>query len=169
VRAILVRPTHEDELAAVGALTLDAYAVDGFVTPDSPYAVELRDAATRAREAELYAAVDEDGALLGTVTYCPGGSSYQEVARAREGEFRMLAVSPHARRCGVAQALVRTCLRRSTELGYTAVALSSMPDQRAAHRLYERLGFRRAPELDWRPRPEIPLLGFRLDLTPPAG
>ena len=167
--AILVRPAREDELRDVGTLTLDAYAVDGFVTPESPYAATLRDAAARAREAELYAAVDEEGTLLGTVTYCPEGSPYQEVAREGEGEFRMLAVSGQARRRGVAQALVRTCLRRSSELGYTAVALSSMPGQRPAHRLYERLGFRRAPELDWRPHPETPLLGFRLNLIPPAG
>jgi hypothetical protein len=35
----------------------------------------------------------------------------------------------------------------------------------AAHRLYERSGFRRVPERDWTPTPEVPLLAFRLDLT----
>jgi hypothetical protein len=33
-----------------------------------------------------------------------------------------------------------------------------------AHRLYERLGFRRAPERDWAPRRGIDLIGFQLDL-----
>lgn len=162
---LVIRPAHEDELAAVGALTFDAYAADGFVSAGSPYAEDLRDAASRSREAELYVAVDEHGALLGTVTYCPEGSTYQEVAGDREGEFRMLAVAPEARGRGVAEAMVRMCVERSEELGYDALVLSSMPNQRAAHRIYARVGFRRVPELDWKPRPEIDLLAFRLDLS----
>lgn len=167
--SLVIRPAHEDELAAVGALTFDAYAADGFVSADSPYAGDLRDTSSRARDAELYVAVDEDGRLLGTVTYCPEGSPWQEVAGEREGEFRMLAVAPDARRRGVAEGLVRMCLERSRELGYDAVVLSSMSSQQAAHRVYERIGFRRDPEHDWRPRPEIELLAFRLDLAGPEG
>lgn len=164
---LVIRPAHDEELDAVGALTLDAYAADGFVTGVGDYADELRDAATRAREAELYVAVGEDGALLGTVTYCAQGSPYQELAGPGEGEFRMLAVAPAARRRGVAEALVRMCVERSRELGYDAVVLSSMPNQLAAHRVYDRVGFRRTPELDWRPTPAVDLLAFRLDLSPP--
>ncbi len=166
--SLVIRPAHGDELTTVGALTFDAYAADGFVTADSPYAEDLRDAASRAGEAELYVAVGEDGTLLGTVTYCPEGSTWQEVAGEHEGEFRMLAVAPGARRRGVAEAMVRMCVERSEELGYDAVVLSSMRSQEAAHRVYERVGFRRTPELDWRPRPEIELLAFRLDLREPA-
>lgn len=166
--SLTIRPAHDDELSAVGALTFDSYAADGFVTAASPYAEELRDAATRAREAELYVAVDEDGVLAGTVTYCAEGSPYQEVAGPHEGEFRMLAVAPGARGRGVAEAMVRLCVERSVELGYDAVVLSSMPDQQTAHRIYERVGFRRTPELDWKPTPEVDLLAFRLDLSRPA-
>lgn len=167
--SLVIRPAQDEELPAVGALTFDAYAADGFVSSDGEYAAELRDAATRAREAELYVAVDEEGWLLGTVTYCPVGSAYQEVASGpTEGEFRMLAVAPDARRQGVAEALVRMCVERSDELGYDAVVLSSMPKQEQAQRLYTRLGFRRTPELDWRPLPEIELLAFRLDLRRPT-
>jgi hypothetical protein len=42
--------------------------------------------------------------------------------------------------------------------------LSSLPVQVEAHRLYERLGFRRDPARDWTPRPGIDLLGFELTL-----
>ncbi|HLN77600.1 MAG TPA: GNAT family N-acetyltransferase [Nocardioidaceae bacterium] len=165
---LVIRPAHDEDLAAVGGLTLDAYAADRFVTRDGEYAQELRDAATRAREAELYVAVAEDGTLLGTVTYCPEGSDYRELAGSGEGEFRMLAVAPDARGRGIAEALVRMCIERSEELGYGAVVLSSMPNQERAHRLYARVGFRRTPELDWQPRPGIELLAFRLDLSPAA-
>jgi hypothetical protein len=39
----------------------------------------------------------------------------------------------------------------------------------AAHRLYEDLGFVRAPELDMRPVPHILLIGFTLDLESARG
>jgi ribosomal protein S18 acetylase RimI-like enzyme len=76
----------------------------------------------------------------------------------------MLAVSPDARRRGVAGALVGVCIERARELGYAALVLSSLPDQRPAHQLYQRLGFRRTPHLDWSPAPGVDLLAFRLDL-----
>jgi ribosomal protein S18 acetylase RimI-like enzyme len=166
--SLVIRPAHDDELAAVGALTFDAYAADGFVMPESDYATQLRDATGRAREAELYVAVGEDGSLIGTVTYCPEGSAYREVAAPGEGEFRMLAVAPGARGRGVAEALVRMCVERSVELGYDALVLSSMPLQEQAHRLYARVGFRRTPELDWKPVPTVDLIAFRLDLNGPG-
>jgi hypothetical protein len=34
----------------------------------------------------------------------------------------------------------------------------------AAHRLYERLGFMRAPERDWKPVPEVRLISYELAL-----
>jgi ribosomal protein S18 acetylase RimI-like enzyme len=162
---LLIRPAHPGELGAIGRLTLDAYAADGHVSPTDEYASVLLDAASRARSAEVYVATDEADRLLGTVTFCPEGSDYREIATAGEGEFRMLAVAPDARRRGVAEALVRLCVERSTELGYTALVLSSQATQTAAHRLYERIGFRRTPDLDWAPVPSIDLLAYRLELT----
>ncbi len=163
---VTIRPAHPSELARVGDLTVEAYAVDGFVTDEDGYAEHLRDAASRAREAEVYvAALPEAPAdVAGTVTFCPQGSPWSELAGPGEGEFRMLAVDPRARRRGVAAALVSVCVERSTELGYTAVVLSSLPVQQTAHRLYERLGFRRTPDLDWSPAAGVDLLAFRLDL-----
>lgn len=161
--SLAVRPADRGELAAVGRLTLEAYAADGYLDEDDLYAAHLLDAGARA-EAGLLLVAELDGQLVGTVTFCPPGSSFSEVALPGEGEFRMLAVAPAARRHGVAEALVRACIDRSRELGHHAVVLSSLPVQVAAHRLYRRLGFRRTPERDWSPREGIDLLGFRLDL-----
>jgi ribosomal protein S18 acetylase RimI-like enzyme len=160
---VTVRPAHTDELAVVGEITVAAYQADGFLQGDSGYAAHLLDTAARAREAELYVA-RLGVTLAGTVTYCPEGSPWREIAQPGEGEFRMLAVAPEHRRRGVAEALVATCVERAREQGCTAVVLSSLPVQQAAHRLYERLGFRRLPERDWSPYPGVDLLGFRLDL-----
>ncbi|HVH93798.1 MAG TPA: GNAT family N-acetyltransferase, partial [Nocardioidaceae bacterium] len=72
-------------------------------------------------------------------------------------------VSPENRRRGVAGALIGVCMERARELGYDALALSSLPVQQAAHRLYERLGFRRAPDRDWSPAEGVDLWVFRLE------
>jgi ribosomal protein S18 acetylase RimI-like enzyme len=159
-----IRAALPHELAAVGELTVRAYADDGFLHLGSDYADVLRDAASRSEKAELWVAVADDGRLLGSVTYCPPGSPYRELAGDGEGEFRMLAVHPSARRQGVARALVERCITRSHELGDRRVVLCSDTPMRAAHRLYAGLGFVRAPELDWSPLPGIHLLGFVLDL-----
>jgi ribosomal protein S18 acetylase RimI-like enzyme len=163
---IHVRPAHTSELPGIGELTVEAYTADGLLAHDDHYTEHLRDAVTRAREAELYVAELEDRpeVVAGTVTFCPEGSAWCELAQPGEGEFRMLAVSPTARRRGVAEALVSVCLERSVELGYRAVVLSSLPVQQAAHRIYRRLGFRRTPDLDWSPAEDVELLAFRLDL-----
>ena len=166
---VVVRPVHLSELARVGDLTAEAYTTDGFVEPSDDYAEHLRDAVTRAREAELYVAVlpedpERPDDPMGTVTFCPEGSPLCELAQPGEGEFRMLAVDPRARRRGVADALVGTCVERSRELGYRAVVLSSLPAQTPAHALYRGHGFRRTPERDWSPVLGIRLLAFRLDL-----
>ena len=158
-----VRPAHTSELAEVGDLTARAYAASDLLIEEDPYIEHLRDAASRARDAELYVAVVEER-IAGTVTFCQHGSTWSEIAQPGEGEFRMLAVDPDFRRRGVAESLVGVCLERSTELGYTALMLCSLEVQAPAHRIYERLGFRRCPERDWSPWPGVDLLAFRLEL-----
>ncbi len=165
---VTVRPARPEELPAAGELVVAAYLADGVVPPGDPYLDDLRDATDRARDSVVLVAVDGD-ALVGTVTWCPAGSSHREVAGDEEGEFRSLGVAPAARGRGVGELLVRACLRHAAEEGYRAVALSSAEWMTAAHRLYARLGFVRAPERDWRPVPDVQLLAYRLELTSAGG
>lgn len=165
-----VRRAKPDEHDAIGLLTEKGYRVDGFLDGptggDDGYADELRDAAHRADNAELVVAV-EGKQILGTVTWCPVGSSYRELSDADDqGEFRMLAVSPDARRRGVARALVQWCIDQARAQRLTEIRLCSLPQMSSAHALYASLGFTRSPELDWRPVADVDLLGFKLDLTP---
>lgn len=159
-----IRLADAADLEAVGEVTLAAYA-EFTHGPDDPYVARLRDAATRAREAELWVA-ECGGVVAGTVTVCPAGSPWREIGRDGEGEFRMLAVSPTARGLGVGEALARHCLDLSRAAGHSAVVLSSLPGMAAAHRLYTRLGFRRLPERDWSPMPGVDLLAFGTLLSP---
>jgi ribosomal protein S18 acetylase RimI-like enzyme len=166
---ITIRPAHESELASIGELTIESYGADGFIdkhgeTP-TPYALKLADARSRFDEAELVVAVDDTGALLGTVTIAPPGTPWAQIAGPAHLEFRMLAVTPAARGRGVGEALARRVLDRAVELGLRGVVLSSSQDMHAAHRIYERLGFHRTPEADWSPVPEVMLITYRLDFT----
>lgn len=160
-----IRLAEPPEYAEIGDLTVAAYQSDELIPADSDYADDLSDAPSRARDAELWVAVDQ-GALLGSVTYCPPGSPYRELARPGEGEFRMLAVSPTHRRRGAARALVEHCITRSMAAGDRQIVICSLRQMRGAHRLYESLGFVRLPERDWRPIPSVDLLAFALPLQP---
>ena len=56
---IELRRAREDEWAAVGELTAGAYLADGAMPAEDPYYDVLRDAASRAGEADLWVATDE--------------------------------------------------------------------------------------------------------------
>lgn len=162
--AVLIRPAAgAAELAAAGDVALRAYLADGLVAAGSPYAATLRDAAARAAGAEVLVAVD-GSAVLGTVTVITADGPLREISREGEAEFRMLAVAPEAAGCGVGAALVGDVAARVRAAGFTRLVCSSRPAMRAAHRLYVRLGFTRAPERDWAPAPGIDLIVFELAL-----
>jgi len=76
----------------------------------------------------------------------------------------MLAVTPKARGRGVGEALTRAVLDRARALGLSRAVLSSLDGMRSAHRLYERLGFTRLTERDWRPFPHITLIAYEIEL-----
>ena len=159
---MLIRAARPAEYDRIGELTARVYVDGGFTPADSPYLPTLRDAGTRAGGAELLVAVD-GGRLLGSVTFATGGSPYAETASTPdEAGFRMLVVDPAARGRGVGEALVRACIERAERSGARLVRLSTQPDMHAAHRLYERLGFVRTPELDWSPSPGVDLITYAL-------
>jgi ribosomal protein S18 acetylase RimI-like enzyme len=164
--SITIRPPEPGELAALGDVVVAAYDLVGAnELEDAEYVPVLRDVARRAREAVVLAAVDDEtGALLGCVTYCPDPSNpWAEHLREGEASIRMLAVDPAAQGRGVGTALIVACLDRARAEGRTGIFLHSLTIMTTAQRIYERLGFRRAPDRDW-VFPDFTLLGFELDL-----
>ncbi|CAB4735388.1 MAG: GNAT family N-acetyltransferase [Actinobacteria bacterium] len=154
----VLRRAEPQDLARIGEITVAAYA-SFTLGPDDPYVGRLRDAALRDREAELWVAADGEE-LLGSVTVCPTGSPWREIANDDEGEFRMLAVAPAAQGRGVGQALVAHAVGIARQEGRRGVAISSLVEMTDAHRLYDRCGFVRAPERDWSPVPGVELIAF---------
>ncbi|KNX39389.1 GNAT family N-acetyltransferase [Luteipulveratus halotolerans] len=160
---VQVDPQDHALLSQVGDITKRAYVDGGHLAVDDDYATHLADAAGRARDGELWAAV-EDRTVLGSVAFGPPGSPLAEVAGPDEAEFRMLSVDAAARGRGVGSALVRQCIARARAHHLRAIVLSTQPTMRDAHRIYERLGFARTPERDWKPVPSVTLKTYRLDL-----
>lgn len=157
---LTIRPAEEADLAAVGAITVEAYRVDGFLEGTEDYADTLADAAARFQAADLLVAVDASGEVLGSVTVVRPGTPYAEVSEPGELEFRMLSVAASARGRGVGDALVRAVIDQARAIGVERVVLSSSEKMAAAHRLYKRLGFTRLPDRDWAPLPGVNLMAY---------
>ena len=161
-----IRRARPEDLAAAGEVTLAAYA--DFTEGDvDDYVEHLRDTARRDREAEVWVATrDDSGDVIGTVTICPDGSPWREISKPGEGEFRMLAVAPAARGQGIGAALVDLVVNRFRRDGAPAIVMSTLPVMTSAHRIYEAVGFVRAPDLDWSPTEQVHLIAYRLELRP---
>jgi ribosomal protein S18 acetylase RimI-like enzyme len=112
----------------------------------------------------VLAAVD-GGQVVGTVTL-QGWPAGQMARGPGEAEVRALAVAPGARGRGVGAALVAAVIERAAGQGIRQLVLLTLPDMRAAHRLYSQAGFSRLPDRDWSPRPGEVLLAYGLVLAP---
>lgn len=111
-----------------------------------------------------------EGRIVGAVLLYPAGV---ELAAGAAGsvvtdapEVRLLAVAPEARGRGVGEALMRECIRRARAAGAASLTLHTTGMMVTAMRLYARLGFGRAVELDFQPVPGATAEGYRLRLAP---
>jgi ribosomal protein S18 acetylase RimI-like enzyme len=157
-----IRPVEPADFAALGEVTVQVYKDLLPPVPEAAaYLEQMRDVRSRAEDTELLVAVDDaTGAVLGGVSFVRPGGSYAQSATSDEGEFRLLAVASAAQRQGVGEALVRACLDRARQLGLSGMALTTQQNMQAAHRLYRRLGFERAPQRDFEPVPGVVLWVF---------
>lgn len=157
---VIDRAVPED-FPRIAELTVGAYDAEG-LAPDE-YRPVLADVAARAAHTELLVARDGDR-IVGSVALALDGV-YGEVLRSSdEAGFRMLAVDPTARGRGIGERLVIECIDRARAAGKRRMVMSTDARMHAAHRLYERLGFRRLPERDWSPLPGIALLVYTRDI-----
>ena len=165
-----VRPVTGGEHERVGDLTVAAYSAIPGDHMSGDYEKELRAVERRATEAVVLVAETAEG-IVGAVTYVDDPTSpWAETEGLRHGEalIRMLAVDPVGQGEGAGRALVEACIERATADGRRALILHTTPWMTTAHRLYERRGFRRLPDRDFTPVPEVPLMAYGLDLPPPV-
>jgi ribosomal protein S18 acetylase RimI-like enzyme len=160
--AVRVEPAVPADFPRIAELTAGVYREEGYA--DERYLVQLRDVAARAEQAELLVARTGPDAVVGSVALVLDGEFGEVLAGDDEAGFRMLVVAPGVRGAGVGELLVRTCLDRARAAGKRRVVISTDPRMTSAHRLYERLGFRRLPERDWSPMAGVDLLVYAVDL-----
>ncbi|HTS83417.1 MAG TPA: GNAT family N-acetyltransferase [Myxococcaceae bacterium] len=173
-RDVSIRRAHPEELPALGQLVADAYAaLPGMPGPaEQPgYYAMVRDAPARARNPAIHvlAAVGGSGELLGSADFISDmahyGSGGTAGTRRNTSGIRLLAVAPGARGQGIGRALTLDCVERARALGRAAVVLHTTRAMQTAWHMYEQLGFRRTPDLDFR-QGELDVFGFALDLRP---
>lgn len=165
---ISIRDAREGDREAIRAVTLAAY---------EEYAQIMAPPFWKEYSRVIMRTLDEDaaerivaermGKIVGSVLlYPPSVSAYgagAEVGTAGP-EVRLLAVDPAMRGHGIGGALMRECIQRARRDGFTALGLHTMDVMQSAMQLYERMGFVRVPELDFRPAEGIVVKGYNLDL-----
>jgi GNAT superfamily N-acetyltransferase len=108
---------------------------------------------------------EKKGVILGAVLLYPPGTAF---STPEEGpltcpEVRLLAVAPEARGQGIGTALMKECIRRARQGGAACLNLHTTDMMQVAMRMYERMGFVRAPELDFHPDPNVTVKAYRLE------
>ncbi len=146
---LTIRPATPADYPEISRISVEAYLGAGyFSSAEHPYMLQIADVAYRAARGTVVVA-ERGGRIVGSVTVMAHGDGFDQVAREGEVEFRLLVVDPGAQRTGAATALVHDVEARAARQGATAVVLTTGPDWDAAHALYRRLGYERAPERDW--------------------
>jgi ribosomal protein S18 acetylase RimI-like enzyme len=148
---VRVRDARTEELDELARLLAEVYGAFRTHLPADAwkrYIGEIVDVRSRLGESELIVA-EHAGRLIGTIGRYPD-ASHSAIERWPDGwaSIRTLGVRAEARRRGIGTALARECARRAQARGAKAIGLHTAAHMGEATRLYQRLGFRRAPEFD---------------------
>lgn len=163
-----IRDAGEADRDAVRRVTLAAYEEYAAVMPE-PLWTEYRRELLAALDAEgpvERIVAEQDSTIVGSVLlFPPAADAYGgTAARVDAPEVRLLAVSPAARGQGVGAALMEECIRRARRAGAAALGLHTTDVMHVAMRMYERMGFVRVPDRDFRPAEGVLVKGYLLDL-----
>lgn len=168
---IAIRLAEDSEIESARGVLGEAYAqYEADFPPDNwtRYMADILDLEGRAADSELLVA-ELGGKLVACVSYFPPGAkmaypsdAFSEVWPPEWSAFRLLAVHPSARGSGVGRVLTKACIERARAQGAPAVGLHTTAPMSVARAMYERMGFERCPQHDFRPGPEILVEAYRL-------
>jgi predicted N-acetyltransferase YhbS len=143
VGEVTIEPARPGDEDAVVALWTEAFMTgdpEGVAAPYSRIDFDDTD-----EVATVLVARDGDQ-VVGTVSLFD--PTHEGINRPGEGELARLGVARRARGRGIGRALVERVHELARERGDRAMVLWSGPHQKDGHRLYESLGYERAPERD---------------------
>jgi ribosomal protein S18 acetylase RimI-like enzyme len=169
MNGLYLRDARPSDRNAIEAVTLAAYQQYAALMPGywEGYRQNILATLADVQAAEQIVA-QRATSIVGTVLLYPAGTAIDTPAGTLVSltapEVRLLAVEPAARGRGIGAALMHECSRRARASGARALTLHTADIMEAAIRLYERLGFQRAAELDFEPAPGAMLKGYRLSL-----
>ena len=162
-QAIKIRPARAEELSGVENLVKAAYREFQPLMPEVAWNrwMDNISETLQAPEGMVLVAGDQ-GRIQGAVKFYPdAGQAHLGQWPARAASMRLLAVSPASRGRGYGRLLTQACLNRARDLSIPTIFLFTGTFMTAARKLYEKLGFKRAPEFDRDPGP----IAYRLDLV----
>ena len=170
IKKFEVRRAHPVEYETLGRMTVQIYeALPGMPsTAEQPsYYAMLFDVESRANKPtiDILVAVTPDNELLGGVTFVGDMKYYDSGGTAstntQSSGIRLLAVKPAARGFGVGRALTEACIQKAIEGGSAQVILHTTESMKIAWGMYQRMGFRKSPDLDFS-QGKLAVYGFRL-------
>ncbi len=162
-----IRDACKGDRDAARNITLSAFHQYAAVLPPSRwkgYRENILDTLSDVAPAQQIVA-EKKGVILGSVLLYPPGTAF---STPEEGpltcpEVRLLAVAPEARGQGIGTALMKECIRRARQGGAACLTLHTTDMMQVAMRMYERMGFVRAPEMDFHPDPNVTVKAYRLE------
>lgn len=167
---MIIRDALDNELAFIREQRLKAYEEHAVKVPTEHWKLLkqsiLSDADTQPGIDRIVAEIN--GEIVGSVAlFSPTIQAYKGLLEdeLNHPELRMLAISSEARGKGVASVLIKECIQRSKEKGYSAMGLHTADFMEDAIKLYTYLGFERLPQFDFEPANDgIVVKAFRITL-----
>ena len=170
--SFIIREAKTDEFEKLGQLMVSVYShLKDFPdqTEQPKYYEMLTNIGqlTDKPDTKLLVAVSDDEELLGSVVYFSDmaqyGSGGTAVHEKHVAGFRLLTVDSRSRGMGVGQALSNKCIQLARKKKHKRVVIHTTNAMKIAWKMYEKLGFRRSPDLDFK-QEELQVFGFRLEL-----
>ncbi len=163
-----IRDARPSDRTRALEVTLSAFQEYAALIPSrwEGYRENIRETLSHPEPAEQILA-EQDGILMGSVLLYPAEtpSESEDAAETRDWpEVRLLAVAPEARGRGIGAALMRECIDRARRSGAAFLTLHTTDMMQVAMRMYEKMGFVRSSELDFRVDDEALVKAYRLDL-----
>jgi predicted N-acetyltransferase YhbS len=165
--SVRLRRARPDESGVLRGLVGTAFGEYRRVLPTALFERYLADLRAVADDTEYTIVADRGGRVIGSVRFVP------PAAPGEPAGIRALSVHPLERGHGLGKRLVLAAERAAVALGAPVLRLHTSQLMRSAVSMYERLGYRRAPEHDFDPAvlhpdleipPDLAVVAYQRDL-----
>lgn len=151
----MIREAYTNEWTKIADLTKAAYCE--FAENADPAFWSMYETRTRdlllTDQSLVRLVVLDAGVIAASAIYVPPEKS-------KYPEMRLLAVHPEYRNKGLANKLIEACEQRAREEGYECMTLHTTSLMKTAKAMYERRGYERYEELDFKPVPTFTVWGY---------